>query len=327
MAEKTVLVTGIGGNVGQGILRNIRSIGYSIKLIGCDISAFTAGNHLCDKTFKVPYSYDNNYVKAINDIVNEYNVDLIIPSTDFEVYYLSLNQKSINAFVLASDSKISKNFLDKYLTYKLFLENGIPFAKSWLPEEYDNSEKEIIAKPREGRGSKGILINPVDTKDLGDNYMIQTLHRGIEITTSVYVNKNKEVHGVCSMERKLENGATSQIIINKTYDSTFLNIAKKIASFDGVRGSFNIQSIVQTDEKIFPFEINCRISGTNSIRHNLGFQDVKYGIQEYLYNERPDSVNIINESAIAVRILMDVIYPEAKCFEELNNKSSKHFIF
>ena len=56
MVEKTVLVTGIGGNVGQGILRNIIDLNYNIKLIGCDITSFNAGNHLCDKTFKVPYS-------------------------------------------------------------------------------------------------------------------------------------------------------------------------------------------------------------------------------------------------------------------------------
>ena len=40
MEKRTVLVTGIGGNVGQGILRNIRSLNLPIRLIGTDIIDF-----------------------------------------------------------------------------------------------------------------------------------------------------------------------------------------------------------------------------------------------------------------------------------------------
>ncbi len=327
MATKTVLVTGIGGNVGQGILRNIRNLDYDIQIIGCDIASFTAGSHLCDKTYVVPYSYERNYTAEIQKIIANCNVDLIIPSTDYEVYYLGLFKAELNAFVLASDAHISKQFLDKYATYKLFEKEGIPFAKSWLPEEYSNSEQEIIAKPREGRGSRGIIVNPNDISVFGEDYMIQKLHKGIEVTTAVYVNKAQEVHGICSMERTLENGTTSKIIVNNTYDKKLRGIAKMIADLDGVRGNFNIQSIIDDSGSIHPFEINCRISGTNSIRHNIGFQDVKYALQEYLYNQKPDPVNITNPKAIAVRILMDVIYPDATTFETLNNKSSKHFIY
>ena len=327
MVEKTVLVTGIGGNVGQGILRNIIDLNYNIKLIGCDITSFNPGNHLCDKTFKVPYSYEDGYINSINNIINECNVDLIIPSTDYEVYYLGLNRNEIKTKVVVSDSEISKFLLDKYLTFELFSKYDIPFAKSWLPKDYYNTVNSIIAKPRKGRGSRGIIINPEKFNHLDDSYLIQEMHEGIEITTSIYINRDNKVHGICSMERKLTNGTTSQIIINDKYDSIFLDIANKIANLGGIKGSINVQSIVDKNGHVFPFEINCRISGTNSIRHNLGFQDVKYTLQEYLFDEEPDIVDIKNNKAIAVRILMDVIYPEAKSFNDLNNNSVKHIIF
>jgi len=327
MDEKTVLVTGIGGNVGQGILRNIRNLQYNIKLIGCDISSFNSGNHLCDKTFKVPYAYENDYIEAVNNIIKECKVDLVIPSTDYEVYYLALNRNNIKTQVVASDSEISQHLLDKYLTSLLFKKYDIPFAKSWLPKDYNQSVNSIIAKPRKGRGSRGIIINPDKVNHLDDSYLIQEMHKGIEITTSMYITKDNKVHGICSMERKLTNGTTSQIIINDKYDSIFLDIANKIANLKGIKGSINIQSIVDKNGQVFPFEINCRISGTNSIRHNLGFQDVKYTLQEYLFDEKPDPVKIKNNKAIAVRILMDVIYPDAKSFKDLNNNSAKHFIF
>ncbi len=323
--EKTVLVTGIGGNVGQGILRNIISLNLPIRLIGIDIAGFTPGNHLCDSTYVVPYSYDENYIPTIQDIIEKENVDLVIPSTDYEVYYLAENKEKLKAVILASKAKTAKTYLDKYETYKYLFQNDIPFAKSWLPEDYDFSAAEIIAKPREGRGSRGILLNPEKPKELPKGYMIQPLVKGKEITTAVYVNKEGKLHGLFTMERSLTNGTTTESKVVFQYDEVVRTIAQKMIDLGGLTGSFNVQSIVTVDNNIVPFEINCRISGTNSIRHNLGFQDVKYAIQEYLLNESPDLPRPIE--GIATRILMDVVYPNSTNFEQLNNSSASHIIY
>ncbi len=325
MESKTVLVTGIGGNVGQGILRNINSLQWPIKVVGCNVTEFSSGNYLCDVSYKVPYAFDENYIAEINKIITKENIDLIIPSTDYEVYHLAVNKDNIKAEVIVCDASVAQLFLDKYLTYKCFFENKIPFAKSWLPKEFDFSCADYIAKPREGRGSRGILINPETPQKLGDNYMIQPLHKGIEITTAVYVNKKGKLHGLFSMERQLENGTTSQTIVNNNYDFEFKNIAQKIIDLGGIRGSFNLQSIVDENGTIFPFEVNGRISGTNSIRHNLGFQDVKYLLQEYLYDQEPDTIAPIN--GIATRIYLDIIYKDATNFDDLNNKNSNPTLY
>lgn len=325
MEKRTVLVTGIGGNVGQGILRNIRSLNLPIRLIGTDIDSFTAGNHLCDFSYKVPYSYDENYIPTIQGIIEKEQVDLVIPSTDYEIYYLSENRNQLKATILASESKTAKTYLDKYETYKYLSFNQIPFAKSWLPEDYDYSEKEIIAKPREGRGSRGILINPENPSQLPTGYMIQPLYRGLEITTAVYVNKKGFLHGLFTMERTLTNGTTTESKVVFDYDAEMTIIAQKMIDLGGLMGSFNIQSIVTNEKEIVPFEINCRVSGTNSIRHNLGFQDVKYAIQEYLLDEIPDDPKPIE--GIATRILMDVVYPNTKSLDALNNNSVEHIIY
>lgn len=325
METKTVLVTGIGGNVGQGILRNIRDSFPELIIVGVDIANFTSGNYLCDKTFQVPYSYADNYIATIQKIVDNEKIDLIIPSTDYEVYYLSLHKLDINAIIVASDSEIAKLYLDKYKTFLYHSKNNIPFAKSWLPKEYDFSEKEIIAKPREGRGSRGILINPSNPGELPDGYMIQPLAKGKEITTAVYVTKENILHSIFTMERELTNGTTSKSKVLFDYDDSLRIIIQKMIDLGGLKGSFNLQSIVTSDGEIIPFEVNCRISGTNSIRHNLGFQDVKYAVQEYLFNEKPDQANPIK--GIATRILLDVIYPDVTNENELNNLSSQHLLY
>jgi carbamoyl-phosphate synthase large subunit len=325
MEAKTVLVTGIGGNVGQGVLRNIRDLNYTIYLIGTDIASFTAGNHLCDITYQVPYSYDASYIKTIVEIVDKHNVDLILPTTDYEVYYLSLHKDEINAEIAVSEAATAKIYLDKYLTYKHHDSLQIAFAKTWLPSEYKNEVSEIIVKPREGRGSRGIEINPKNPTIFSDDYLIQPLHKGKEITTAFYVKKDGTLHGLFTMERELTNGATSKSKTCKEYDAVLENILLKMIANATLRGSINLQSIVEEDGTIIPFEVNCRISGTNSIRHNLGFQDVKYTLQEYLYQQEPDIVNAIE--GIATRLLYDVIYPNSTNEAELNNNSSTFKIY
>ena len=325
MEKKTILVTGIGGNVGQGVLRNIRSLNLDVRIVGVDISSFTAGNHLCDATYAVPYSYDSSYIPFIQKIVDKENVDLVLPTTDYEVYYLSLNKEIINAVVAASNADIAKIYLDKYLTYQQHKKLGIAFAQSWLPKDYDWSCKDIILKPREGRGSRGVLINPSNPNNFGNEFMIQPLYKGKEITTAFYVKKDGTLHGIFTMERELSNGATLKSKVIKEYDSYLEIIIGKMVEQNGLFGSINLQCIVDPNAGIIPFEINCRISGTNSIRHNLGFQDVKYTIQEYLLQEKPDPVKSIE--GIAIRLLYDIIYPNANDENELNNKQSNYIIY
>ncbi|PSG86536.1 ATP-grasp domain-containing protein [Aurantibacter aestuarii] len=326
MDEKRVLVTGIGGNVGQGIIRNIKATSYNIKVIGTNIEDFSAGNHLCDVFYKVPYAYESDYVSFINCIVNQENIDLIIPSTDYEVYYLSLNKSKISCNVVVSSVETTSNYLDKYNTFLHHKAHQIPFGNSYLPSAYKHQFKDCIVKPRKGRGSRGLQINPKSLTHFSDDeYMVQELHKGKEITTAFYVTKKNELHGFISLERMLENGTTTNCKVVMTYDDALKKILQKIINAGQFFGSANLQSIVNQDGDIIPFEINCRISGTNSIRANFGFEDVKYTLQEYLYFEAPDTPQI--KKGVATRILMDVIYKDQEDFAQVQDANTKHFIY
>lgn len=324
--EHKVLVTGIGGNVGQGIIRNIRKTSFPISVIGTNIVSFSAGNHLCDEFYLVPYAYDEAYISTIQSIVEKEKVDLIIPSTDYEVYYLMKNQSNISCPVAASAASTAEKYLDKYKTYLHHQKHNIPFGKAYLPSEYDQSFDEFIAKPRAGRGSRGLHINPKSIAHFSDEeYMIQELIRGQEITTAFYVNKKQELHGFITFERELLNGATNECRVTFDYDERLKPILDQLIAHANFKGAANVQSIVDQQGNIIPFEINCRISGTNSIRANFGFEDVKYTLQEYLYDTSPDTVKV--QQGVAIRVLMDVIYPNAAQYDELVNNKQEHYLY
>jgi carbamoyl-phosphate synthase large subunit len=321
----TILVTGIGGNVGQGILRNLQSLSHSFHLIGTNVKQVSAGNHLCNKVYVTPYAYEANFIATIQQICATEKVDLIIPSTDYEAYYLGLHQDKIAAIVASSPAETTQICLDKYVTWQKFSATNIPFAESFLPSQYqENIFAEIVVKPREGRGSRHIYFNPLHSKQFDDTYMVQKRYFGKEITTVFYITQENKLHGSITFDRELENGATTYCEVNPNYDELVTPILEQIKNNFVIRGSCNLQSIVTDDGIVMPFEVNCRISGTNSIRSQFGFKDVEYTVDEFLFKKNPQAVHI--QQGAAVRILMDVIYPNIS-LHEIENNSTKHYIF
>jgi carbamoyl-phosphate synthase large subunit len=317
---KTVLVTGIGGNVGYGILMNIRRSFPHLKIIGINTKRVSSGNHLCDEVVEVPFALDTGYLPAVRKLYKDFNIDLIIPSTDYESFVLSAERDAMN--IAVSPAGVTQIFLDKYISYKKLKEFDLAFAESILPSEYKNEFGEYIVKPREGRGSRGVFYNPGNPGQFSDENIIQPLLKGAEITTAVYITRKNKCHGFITMERQLDHGATYQCEVVKEYDHLLNEYIQKLITHMPFSGSFNIQSMV-VEGKIIPFEVNCRISGTNSIRSHFGFRDVEYTIYEYLYNEEPEPVVITPGSAI--RILYDIIYPEIS-LKDINNKSDHFFM-
>lgn len=319
-------MTGIGGNVGQGILKNLDKIPHQIQKIGCNAIEFSAGNHLCDKFYLVPFAYDAAYLSKVKEIIDKESIDLIIPSTDHELYALAKNQELLDNKVAISSFETINRYWDKYFTFKFHKENDLPFAESCLPSEYQSQFDKIIVKPRRGNGSKNIQINPPDLSLFRDDeYMVQQLHEGIEITTPFYVNANNQLHGFINFDRKLYNGTTTIARVNKTWDASITSLLEKIIAKNNFKGAVNLQSIVDKDGVINPFEVNCRVSGTNSIRSNFGFNDVQYTVQERLFNEALAPV-VITEG-IATRILTDVIYPNQTDFKDILDNKNPFFNF
>ena len=305
MQNKTIWVTGIGGNVGQGILRNLRARFPNYRLVGSNVNKVSAGNFWCDEVVQLPFAWDADFHQRCVELVNKYQVDLIIPSTDFEVYYLSLIARDLPKIV-GCPSEEAGVFLDKMKTFEAFEKWDIPFAKSFEVNQFDGQVARYLAKPKMGRGSRGLLFQPADWKDLGSDYMIQEWAEGKEITTAFYVTKERMVHGHITMSRSLQNGTTMECEVTKDYDYLVTPIIEKMNRHFHLVGSLNIQSII-TNDGIVPFEINARISGTNSVRSQFGFDDVQYLVSEYLLNEVPPAVNV--ELGSAVRVIMDIIYP------------------
>jgi carbamoyl-phosphate synthase large subunit len=251
-------------------------------------------------------------------------VHLIIPSTDYEVFYLGKVADRLPTLI-ASAPCTALTFIDKMETYRAFKRVGLPFARSWLPSEYSGECGQIIVKPREGRGSRGLHFNPPAVDAFDDTFIVQELLTGTEITMAFYVDKMKRLHGFSTFKRALVAGMTERCQLTCAYDRPLRSIIDgMMAAFD-LRGPCNVQGVVTESGDVVPFEINCRYSGTSSIRSQLGFPDVVYGVQEYLLNEEPETCAPAVRGS-AVRVFLDIIYP-GRDLHEIEPGKGGSFVF
>jgi len=320
---KTIIVTGIGGVVGQGIVRNARGMNRDLRIVGVNVSRVSAGNHLCDEVVEVPYAYDENYINAMLKVVSETGAELIIPSTDYESYYLAKHQVQFAIPIAASPAEVTFFCLDKYRNWEAFSKHNIPFAPSVLPSQFKGEFERYIVKPREGRGSRGIHMQPANVSSFDDTNLVQQLLEGPEITSTIYALRNGSILGSITMRRELESGNTARAEVTKEYDEEIETLAGQMIQAFPFRGSFNIQSKV-TSQGIVPFEINCRISGTNSIRSQFGFNDVAFTIQELLFNETPSKPTV--KLGSAMRVMVDVVYPDMN-LSDISNKNDQYYLY
>lgn len=318
-----VVVTGIGGNVGQGVLRVLRAVEPDLRLVGTNTEAVSGGNHLCDRVYKLPFAWEHGYLDQMADICRTEDVALVIPATDFEAYHLGVG-RDVLPTLAASSPDVTGMFLDKHDTAERFLERGIPFAPTSLPSAYDGAFASTVVKPRKGRGSRDVHIDRPSPERFPDTFVVQERIVGQEVTCAFYVRRDGELHGLVVFERALENGTTMVCTVARDREGALAEVVRAMMDAFQIVGPCNVQAIVDHDGVVVPFEVNCRFSGTASIRHHLGFPDVAFAVDEFLHGVDPRPAAVVAGSA--VRILHDVIYPGAS-LEDVAGGSPAALVF
>ena len=150
------LITGIGGDIAQGISRIIRAYDQSSILIGTDTSKKHAGSLFVDCFKLIPRAVEvSSYLSHLESLVAEFDVDYLIPTSETEIEALS-NHIGLfkDTHVLYPGTKVVENCLDKYITNKFLSSLGLPVP--WTSTAQDNvpAEYPCIFKGRKGAGSK-----------------------------------------------------------------------------------------------------------------------------------------------------------------------------
>lgn len=322
-----ILVTGVGGDIGNGVLNCLKKINYHDKLIGCDINEYSIGRPQLDYFYVVPKTAEEDeYIKKILNITSKHSVDFIIPTSENEIKVYNTHQElfySREVKILMNSSEILNVFLDKYNTIDFFKNNNIPYPDTIFLNEYNNEfEFPIILKRRNSAGSKGVFVanDQIDInyfKEKYDDVMVQEMigDSNNEFTIGVF-SDGVSVRNI-AFQRYLGYGSLSrqvELVTDVKIDHLVNLIVKKL----NLRGCINIQARKNNKNEYIPFEINPRLSSTIEFRHFFGFEDLRWWLDLYLENE---SIYEKKYSAgVGVRSLDTIYFKLTSNGERLNEK-------
>jgi len=278
---KRILVTAVGGDIGQSIAQCLKDID-DILIVGTDIHDKHAGKLFVDDFVTVPTATKNNYLDVISEIITKKKIDVLIPVNENEISTL-INSET-NFKMIHCGRNIVNIGLDKLVTINSLISLGVDVpwtidADKNIPEYFP-----CLIKPRFGSGSKLIfLIQNIEEAQFFANkypsFVFQELLDPYqkEITVCVYRTKGGDI-GSVQLERLLVGGLTSWARVIK--NDNIEELVKFIADEWNLNGSLNIQ-LRLTEKGPMIFEVNPRISSTAYMRHQLGFKDVIWSINEF----------------------------------------------
>lgn len=282
--SKVVLITGIGGDVAQGVATILKENRPDLRLIGVDIHAQHGGHLFVDQFVLVPKANSPDYMDKIKATVRKYSVDVVIPMSEPELAATRPFSELAPGvkWITAGDRAVVAG-LDKLKTMRTLAALGIPVPWTKPVSEGRPIAYPCILKNRSGSGSRTVftVANNEEVDYLVKRYpdaifqeLLEPAER--EVTCAVYRRRDGQVSSLL-MLRRLTGGFTGWAKVIK--DDETSRMCEVIAKGLDLHGSMNIQLRI-TDKGPRVFEINPRFSSTVLMRHRVGFTDVLWAINE-----------------------------------------------
>lgn len=336
----TVLISAVGGDIGQGILKSIRLIRPRVRIVGCDMNQNSPGLFLCDRGYIVAGAKNDakQYVRDIIRICKKEKIDIVFSAQSHELNVLCPLRNSLQnqtrAFFVVQPNTVWKLCLDKLHTNEFLDKKGIRTPETYATKQgFETLVKKygypILIKSRTSLGHGFHDFKLVhNRKDFvrawkeTENPIVQeyiTNKNNEEYTVGVFLDKNSKPLGAISMLRELYYGATFHAIVDNYQD--VVDVAVKAAQSVGATGSCNVQLRRDSTGKPCVIEINARISSTTAFRAHFGFNEAKANIDYFLNNKKPYFSHI--KKGVAMKT-WDEVYTSIPKYQKL---TKNRFIF
>lgn len=280
------------------------------QLFGADMTLSAPALASCDKAFKVPSVYADDYVGQLLDICQREKVDLLISLNDMELPILADAHGRFSALgtkVVLGDSRSVEVCSDKWLTVEFAESLGIPAPASYLTVadavtavDASRVEYPLIVKPRWGSASFGLyVVNSHD--ELSSAYdkcaealkqshlaqfagseqsvIIQQYIQGSEYGVDIFNDLSGHYHGLVAKKKlAMRAGETDKAV---TVDpELFADDARLIAEQLGHIGNLDCD-FLEGDDGFYLLEMNPRFGGGYPFSHEAGGNFVRLILDSY----------------------------------------------
>jgi carbamoyl-phosphate synthase large subunit len=275
-----VVVTGVGGGVGQSILKSLQGTEYTA--VGVDGEVLATGLYGATRGYRGLYAREPGYVQRLIEICRAERGALLFPGLDAELPVLAREATRIReagTLAVVSSPEVVAICDDKLETSRFLREHGFP-----TPQTVPFSDRvgevmtfPFVIKPMKGGArSRGVFVVR-DQRELQfrlatlpvENYVAQEQIEGDEYTCGS-LNLNGSCLGTILMRRVLRDGDTYKAFVEKdpNLDAFVHRVLEALRPF----GPCNVQ-LRRRDGVPYVFEFNARCSGTTYCRTLAGFNE------------------------------------------------------
>jgi len=239
----TVLITEAGGPAAVGLIKALKSSSLDIRIVATDMDPLASGLHMADLSVLAPHASQAEYTGKLLDLIKKYEVDLIIPTGEHDLYKLSKirdKMKNLGCKIFVSDPDTVEICQNKLKFYEHLKKTDIP-----LPLTYS---KNMILKPKRGSGSRGIKIVELEDR------IIQEYLPGKEYTVDVFCDMSSNIINHVIRERV----ATKAGISTKStvlFDKSISLIVGQLVRHLSIKGPACVQ--LRNNDKGSPHVIEC----------------------------------------------------------------------
>jgi carbamoyl-phosphate synthase large subunit len=297
-----VAVTGVGGGVGQSILKALSIATLPLKVFPIDIQPLSAGLYRGDGVV-LPAPEKPGALDCWADWLKNKRIDVLFPGSDHDLLPLAVVRESWFQAgvcqVLVSDLDLVQTCRDKAKTCARLQAAGIASPKSvWDISAQDGlawataNGFPVVIKPRDGFASRDLYIvrdeeefrfffprvpNPIVQEYLSLDGSTE------EFTCAVFVDRDGRPISTFMARRDLSAGTTYRAEVGFWPDIHELLVA--IGTALKPRGPLNVQ-LRRTANGPVPFELNIRCSGTAAIRAHFGYNEPEMLLRHYVLGEQ-----------------------------------------
>jgi carbamoyl-phosphate synthase large subunit len=283
----TILITGIGGDIAQGVATLVRETYPAWRIVGADVHDRHGGAIFVDALARAPFASDPRYDDWLRELIAREGIDICLPMSEAELIHLSRGSHAapLGTPLVMANARAIEVGSDKLRTSEFLASIGVDRPWTVPVEAFDAATPlPCIFKARRGAGSKAVFV--CDTADEIAFYRARhpsavlqelLLPADQEVTCAVFRSRGRTA--VLQLLRTLVGGFTgwAQVIDDPAVEAQCLAVADGL----DLHGSINVQlRVTARGPRIF--EINPRFSSTVLIRHRLGFRDVVWSLQDMM---------------------------------------------
>jgi len=266
VSNSTILVPGASAPAAINTIKSLKMVKYPVRIVSSDTNPISAGFYMSDAHELLPEIESKSYLSRLFEIITKHKISILMPTSGYDIYHYSKYKKKLlklGALPVVSDVKTMEICRDKMQTYHHLSK------KFDLPLTTLDSKKlegfPLIAKPRYGKGSKGIvkIENRLDLRYIQskqNGLIFQEYLPGTEYTIDVLSDLNGEpLIAVPRIRVQTKAGISTVGKIIK--DENISETCKSIAKYLKIKGPSCIQMKESNEGTLKLVEVNPRLGG------------------------------------------------------------------